>query len=121
MYLFFGILCLMLLAINLEPVPGRPWHGHYVLMWKWNEFTLIRIFPQDVFVLVDKDLIYRYETTSSKNTYIPAVCINTKVERDILHYRYLLEWIKEPPVVKAYPPDLSDDVGILNYMSKILS
>lgn len=121
MYLFFGILCMMLLAFNLELIPGRPWHGHYVLIWKWNEFTLVRIFPQNTYFLVDKDLIYRYEITSSKNTYIPAICLNTKVEREILHYRYLLEWIKEPPVLKSYPPDLSDQVEILNHVSKSLT
>ena len=121
MYVFFCILCLMFLAFNLEFIPGRPWHGHYVLLWKWNEFTLIRILPRDVFVLVDKDLIYRYWTTMSKNTYIPAIRLDTQVEISILHYRYLLDWIKEPPVLKSYPPELSNEIEILNYVSRTLT
>ena len=121
MYLLFGILCLIFLAFNLEFVPGRPWHGHYVLIWKWNEFTLIRIFPLDVFVLIDKDLLYRYWKTSSKNTYIPAIRLDTHVQKDILHYRYLLEWIKEPPIVKSYPPNLSNEIEILNHVSQTLT
>lgn len=111
----------MFLAFNLELIPGRPWHGHYILLWKWNEFTLIRILPQDFFVLVDKDLLYRYLNTTSKDTYIPAIRLDTQLQKDILHYRYLLDWIKEPPVVKPYPPKLTNDIEILNYVTQTLS
>lgn len=120
MYVFFCILCLMFLAFNLEVIPGRPLHGHYVLIWKWNEFTLIRILPQDVFVLVDKDLLYRYCSTTSKNTYIPAIRLDTRVQKNILHYRYLLDWIKKPPVLKSYPLVLKNEIEILNHVSQNL-
>lgn len=112
---------MLFLAFNLEFVPGRPWHGHYVLIWKWNEFTLVRIFPQDVFVLIDKDLMYRYWMTSSKETYIPAIRLDTGVQNEILHYRYLLDWIKEPPIVKSYPRNVSNEIEILNHVSRNLT
>lgn len=111
----------MFLAFNLEIVPGRPRHGHYVVIWRWNEFTLIRILPRDAFVLVDENLIYRYMPTTSRDTYIPAVRLDTHVRTEILHYRYLLDWIKRAPVVKAYPPDLSNEVEILNHVSENLT
>lgn len=120
MYLFFTIICLMFLAFNLNFLPGRPWHSRYVLLWKWGEYTLVRIFPQGIFVLVDHDMIYRYLNTNSHDTYIEAVRMDTQTRIDILHYQYLLDWIKEPPMVKPYPSELIDEIDILNWISQNL-
>lgn len=120
MYWFFGILCFLFLAFNLEAVPGRPWHGYYALIWKWNDYVLIRILPRNVFVLVDGNAVYRYMGTS-KDTYLSAVRLDTYMVRDILNYRYLLEWIREPPIAKSYPSKLSNEIEILNHLAKTLN
>lgn len=119
MYWFFSILSLLLLAFNLEYVMGRPWHNHYVLIWSWHTFRLLRILPRDVFVLIDGDTIYRYlnDQPHRKDTYIPSIQLDHRIRRDILHYRYLLDWVKKAPVLKAYPPHLKSDVDILNYVA----
>lgn len=118
MYLLFVILCLLLLLFNLEPVRGRPSHNHYSLIWTWNEYILLRILPQNWYVLIDKDILYLYMNTESIDTYIPAIQINTRRIHSILHYRYLLEWIHERPLVQAYPPHMKDVLDILNYMRR---
>ena len=115
MYLFFSILCFLFLAFNFEVVPGRPWHNHYALFWKWKEYLLIRIFPKNVFVLVHHDKMYRY-IHASLETYVSAVQLDNRMSYEILNYRYILDWIKEPPVVKSYPSKLSTEVDILNYL-----
>lgn len=120
MYWVFSILCFLFLAFNLEVVPGRPWHSHYALIWKWKQFILIRIFPKNIYVLVDQNVIYRY-TEASKETYVPAVRIDKQTVNEILNYRYLLDWIRERPVVKPYPSHLSDEIEILNYLSQTLN
>lgn len=114
------MLCILLLAFNLEVIPGRPWHGYYALIWKWNENILIRILPQNVFVLVDGNVVYRY-VGNSKDTYSPAIRLDTYMKKEILHYRYLLEWIQEPPIVKPYSSNLSNEIDILNYLTKALN
>lgn len=119
MYWFFSIVCLLFLAFNLEVIPGRPWHGRYTLIWKWNEYTLIRIFPQNIFVLVDGRIMYRYLGTL-RDTYIPAIRLDTHMQKEILHYSYLMDWIQEPPIVKAYPPNLRNEIEILNYVTQKL-
>lgn len=120
MYWIFVILGLLLLLFNLEPIPGRPSHNHYVLVWVWNNFHLIRIVPQDWYVLVDAGVVYQYTDMDSVDTYIAAVRLDTHREHHIFHYRYLLDWIKQPPVVKPYPPDLQDVVAILNHVTSTL-
>lgn len=120
MYWFFGILCILFLAFNLEVIPGRPWRNYYALIWKWRHFTLIRVFPINVYVLVDKSIVYRYMEAST-DTYIKAVRLDTHMMSKILNYRYLLDWILEPPVVKAYPSKLSNEIEILNYLSESVS
>lgn len=114
------MLCILFLAFNLEVVPGRPWHGHYALIWKWNEYVLVRILPQNVFVLVDENVLYRY-TGASKDTYVSAIRLDTYTKKKILNYRYLLEWIQEPPIAKSYPSKLSNEIEILNYLTKTLN
>lgn len=106
----------MFLAFNFGL--GRPWHGHYVLLWKWKNLVLIHILPSDAFVLVENGFLFRYINTTSKNTYIPAIRIDNQTQKDILHYRYILDWIKKPPVVKVYPPILKNEIEILNHLSK---
>lgn len=108
------------MAFNLEVISGRPWHGYYTLIWKWNEYKLIRILPQNIFVLIDGNTLYRYIDTS-KDTYIPAVQLDTFVQREILHYIYLMDWIQDPPIVKPYPSNLSNEIEILNYVTQNLS
>lgn len=62
--------------------------------------------------------IYRYlYNKSSHDTYILSIQLDNHIQRDILHYKYLLNWIKEAPVLKAYPPDLKNDVDIMNYVA----
>lgn len=114
MYWFFAMICLLLLAFQLEPVLGRPSHHHYVLIWTWNTFKLLHILPVDVYVLVDGKACYQYLNTLSTETYIPTVHLSTRKQFDMLHYRYLLDWIQDPPIVQAYSPSLSGVVPILN-------
>lgn len=120
MYLLFGILCFIFLAFNLEVIDGRPRHHRYALIWRWKDFTLIRIFPQNIFVLVDHDIVYRY-IEASKETYIHAVRLDTYLVNTILNYRYILEWMTDPPLVKQYSPELSDEIEILNFLSQSLT
>lgn len=120
MYWFFTILCFLFLAFNLEAVPGRPWHHHYALIWTWKKVVLIRIFPMNVYVLVDKNIIYRYMEASEK-TYVSAVQLDTYALVKILNYRYLLDWILEPPITKAYDSKLSSEVEILNHLTENLA
>lgn len=118
MYWFFAIVCVLLLAFHLEPVLGRPSHNHYAMIWTWNTFRLLHVLPSDVYVLVDGTTCYLYlETESTTDTYIPAIHLEKKRTFDILHYRYLLDWIKDPPVIKAYSPDLASNIiDILNFL-----
>ncbi len=123
MYLLFGMMCLLLLAFNLEWVAGKPWHDHYVMIWQWGDFRLIRILPKDAFVLIEGDTAYRYYANSSmqRDTYVRAIQMDNGMERDVLHYRYLLDWIKTLPVLRSYPSELQDDeIAILNDVSKKL-
>lgn len=120
MYWFFSILCFLFLAFNLEVVPGRPWHNRYALIWKWHRFVLIRLFPIDVLVLVDKNVVYRYMDAST-DTYVPAVRMDTHTVTSVLNHRYLLDWIVDPPTVKPYPSTLTNEVEILNYLSQSLT
>lgn len=121
MYIFFTILCLLLLAFNLDWIPGRPWDNHYVVIWTWNKFRLIRIMPQDSFALVDDQAIYLYlDNVNNQNTYIPAIQFNTGLRKQIIHYQYLLDWMEDPPVVKPYPKDLKEETDILNHVTKNL-
>lgn len=117
MYLFFTILVLFLLLFNLDPMPGRPGHGHYALIWVWQEFQLIRILPQNWYVLLDKDILYSYDAIDSSDTYIPALRMDTHRVHEILHFKYLLDWIKEPPKVIPYPPEKTELIKILNYLT----
>lgn len=121
MYWFFSILCFLLLAFNLDWIPGRPWDNHYAAIWTWERFRLVRIMPQDTFVLVDDKAVYVYlDTDHNQSTYIAAVQFNTGLRAEILHYRYLLDWIQDPPVVRPYPKELTDETQILNHLSKKL-
>lgn len=116
MYWIFVILGLLLLWFNLEPIPGRPSHNHYVIIWTWHDFRLIRIIPQDWYVLIDKDVLYLYMDADSLDTYIRAIRLDTHREHHILHYRYLLDWIKQPPTIRSYPPSTNHVIDILNYV-----
>lgn len=107
------------MAFNLEVVPGRPWHNRYALVWQWHGFVLVRLFPVDVFVLVDKGVVYRY-LEASTDTYVPAVRVDTRTVSRVLNHRYLLDWIVDPPIVKPYPSRLTSEVEILNYLSRAL-
>lgn len=121
MYILFTILCLLLLAFNLDWIPGRPWDNHYVVIWTWGSFHLIRILPQDAFVLVDGQAVYLYlDTIQNQNTYIPAIQFNTGLKKHIIHYQYLLDWIQEPPIVMPYPKELMEEIDILNHVRKQL-
>lgn len=120
MYWIFLMLGLLLLLFNLEPIPGRPSNNHYVLIWVWQDFRLIRIIPQDWYVLVDGDHLYLYTDVDSLDTYISAIRLDTYREHQIFHYRYLLDWIREQPVVKPYPSHLQDVVAILNHITSTL-
>ena len=73
-----------------------------------------------LYVLVDAGVVYQYTDMDSVDTYIAAVRLDTHREHHIFHYRYLLDWIKQPPVVKPYPPDLQDVVAILNHVTSTL-
>lgn len=120
MYFIFIILVLLLLLFNLDPIPGRPHHNHFALIWIWQEFKLIQIFPQNWYVLVDKDILYSYEPTDSLDTYISAIRLDTHRKHEIFHFRYLLDWIKEAPVAKAYSPQQTNLVDILNEITSSL-
>lgn len=120
MYFFFVILVLLLLLFNLNPIPGKPYHNHFVLIWTWKKFQLIQILPQNWYVLVDHGILYSYEPTEALDTYIPAIRLDTHRRHDIFHYRYLLDWIKEAPIAKAYSPHLKDLVDILNQVTASL-
>ncbi|GBO12063.1 hypothetical protein AVEN_37913-1 [Araneus ventricosus] len=120
MYLAFAILCLLLLLFNLEPVPGRPADNHYVMNWTFKEYRLVKIMPSNWYVLVDEDVLYMYLNTDSLDTYIPAIRLDSHHEVQILHYQYLLEWIKDSPVVMAYPKSLKDMADILNHITSSL-
>lgn len=120
MYLAFAILCLLLLLFNLEPVPGRPADNHYVMIWTFKEYRLVKIMPSNWYVLVDEDVLYMYLNTDSLDTYIPAIRLDSQHEVQILHYQYLLEWIKDSPVVMAYPKSLKDVADILNHITSSL-
>lgn len=120
MYWFFSILCFLFLAFNLEVASGRPWHSHYALIWKWKNFILIRIFPKNIYVLIDHSIIYRYMEASTE-TYISAVRMDTQMITEILNYRYFLDWIRESPFVKSYPSKLSNEIDILNHLTQTLN
>lgn len=117
MYFLFTILCLLLLLFHLDPIPGRPHHNHYALVYSWNEFRVVRIFPQNWYVLIDKNGVFSYEPTESLETYIPAIRLDNHRKYDIFHYRYLLDWMKEAPVVISYPLEKKNLVDILNYIT----
>lgn len=116
MYFLFAIFSLLLLLFNLDPVQG----SHNALIYTWQEFRLVRIFPQNWYVLVDKDVLYSYESTESVETYIPAVRLDTHRKHDIFHYNYLLDWVKEAPVVISYPSHLNNLIDILNHITSSL-
>ncbi|KAG8172721.1 hypothetical protein JTE90_003910 [Oedothorax gibbosus] len=120
MYWIFLILGLLLLLFKLEPIPGRPSHNHYALIWEWKQYQLIRIMPQDWYVLVDARVLFLYTDMNSLDTYITAVRLDTHREYKIFHYRYLMDWIKQPPVIKSYPSNLQDVVVILNHVTSSL-
>lgn len=120
MYLFFAMLSLLFLLFNLDPIPGKPAHNHFVLIWTWQDYRLLRIFPHGWYVLVDKDIVYTYDTTESLETYVPAIRMDTYRKHDILHYNYLLDWIQETPVLKKYPPEKRNIMDILNHITKSL-
>lgn len=76
--------------------------------------------PKNVFVLIDKEKIYRYFSNNVNDTYIRAIEMDTRVERDILNYKYLLDWVNSLPILRSYPVHLKNDIEILNYVrSKI--
>ncbi|GFQ76128.1 uncharacterized protein TNCT_244101 [Trichonephila clavata] len=120
MYLIFTILCLLLLLFNLEPIPGRPTHKHYAMIWMWKDFRVVRILPSDWYVLVDNQLVYLYVQTNSLDTYIPAIRLDTQREHYLLHYNYLLDWIKEPAIIVPYPTHIKNVIEILNHLTKSL-
>lgn len=120
MYFAFAILCLLLLLFNLEPVPGRPADDHYVMIWTYNDYRLIHILPGNWYVLIDQDILYLYFKTNSLETYIPAIRLDSQRETEIFHYQYLLEWIKQSPVVRAYPKHLKSVTDILNHVTSSL-
>lgn len=104
------------MAFNLEAVPGRPWHNRYALLWRWRRFVLVRLFPLDVHVLVDKGVVYRY-LDASDDTYVRAVRVDTRTATRVLNPRYLMDWTEEAPVVVPYPSRLTGEVEILNYLA----
>lgn len=102
---------------------NRPSGSHYVLLWSWNSLQLVRILPNDVFVLVDDETLYRYmplESAYARETYIPAVRLDNQRIKKVLHYRYLLDLIRDPPTVMSYPSKLKKEVAILNYVTEHL-
>lgn len=110
-----------MLAFNLEPVLGRPSHNHYAFIWVRDTIRLLHILPSDVYVLVDGATCFLYLKTESTETYIPAIQLDKKQQRDIFHYRFVLDWIENPPIVKAYSPALASNiVDILNELNKSL-
>lgn len=118
MYLLFGMLCLLLLAFDLHPLPlDAPLRRAHV--WKRKELALVRILPQDAYVLIDGSVPYRY-VQDSKDTYVSAVRLDTHEGAEILNHRYVLDWIAEPPFVLSYPSGLGNDVDVLNYLSRSL-
>lgn len=107
------------MAFNLEAVPGRPWRSpHYALIWHWQDFILIRLFPSNARVLVDKGVLYRYLNAGGDSTYVRAVRLDTHLVTSILNDRYLLDWMPRPPVVRRYPGHLSTETEILNHLSQ---
>lgn len=123
MYWIFAMVCLLLLAFNLEPVTGRPAHGYYVLIWSLNDtLTLVHIVRKDWYVLVDDQTCYLYVETDSTDTYIPAIRLDNKRTYNIIHYRYVLDWVSDPPVLKTYPQnDALQAVEILNHVTAQLA
>lgn len=116
MYWMFIIISLLLLGFNLEWVLGRPYDNRYVLIWQWNQFRLIRIMPKNSFILVDGDKVYKYFRRNNRKTYIPAIQMDNGMKVDILHHKYLLDWVINPPVLRKYPPHLKTDMEILNFV-----
>jgi len=121
MYWIFVILGLLLLTFNLEPVAGRPKHGHYALIWSWKDFLLLRIMPQNWYVLIDHDTPYLYIDFQSNETYTAAVRLDTKREYHILHYQFVMDWIQDQAVVQEYDPSLNDVIEILNDLTHKLT
>lgn len=72
--------------------------------------------PQDWYVLVDGKTLYLYMDTESMDTYIQAIRLDSRHEYNILHYRYVLDWVKQPPSIRVYPPTTHNVIEILNYI-----
>lgn len=83
----------------------------------------MRILPQNQFVLIDgKDAVFAYnlEEGEESETYVSAIRLDTRKKHKVLHYRYLLDWIRTTPIVVNYDKSL-DIIGILNYVAKQLN
>lgn len=121
--MFLVLSILLLLAFNVDWIPGRPWNHHYVLIWTSGFFHLLKIMPQEAYVLVDGKALYRYmDTVHNEETYIPAIHLGQGVRQKIFHYQHLEKWhLDHPPIVQPYPKKLKTEVEILNYVSSNLA
>lgn len=105
----------------MEWIIGRPWNNHYVLVWQWQQFQIVQIMPKNVFVLIDGDKMYRYlRNKNNRNTYIPAIQMDKGIQIEILNYKYVLDWVRYPPILKSYPNNLKTDVEILNHVRQTI-
>lgn len=115
MYWIFIILCLLLLFFNLEPLK-IPFHNKFVLIWIVSHFYVVRIFPHDIYILIDENVCYLYQKVSSEDTYVSAVQLDTNYQHKVLNYKYLLEWMNQLPQVFTYPSHLINVIDILNFI-----
>jgi hypothetical protein len=115
-WLFIFVATSLLIYSWLDPY----FHAtHYVLVWAVTDsLRLVRILPQNQFALVvGKETVLLYG--DENDTYVSAVRLNTRKIHKVLHYRYLLDWIRHIPRVVRYDPSL-DIVGILNHVAREL-
>lgn len=55
-------------------------------------------------------------SSDNRKTYVRAIQMDNGLEVDILHHKYLLDWVINPPILKKYPESLKRDMDILNFV-----
>lgn len=92
------------------------------LVWSMPGQHLIRLrFRDEKTVLVDDRVCYLYvEPVPRDETYVPAIRLDTEMVYDVLHYRYVLEWMESPPRIVRVPNECETLVDVLNALLQAL-